>query len=317
MEALQSTSCHGLELAYLGACLLGPCVFASPPFPGARASSAICQLVVMACCLFLNAAELSDSGCPESEPCSLLPLLLSYFRQHPVTCLPFVYWCEFSSLPLLPSLLHFQQPLPPPLCSSFQFHCLFSFFSGGWSICPGLLCWFVPGVAEEYCVMLGSHLFGLPKVSQACLELATCSSGSVGVAAHMFSQCIMMWRRLPWARGSGCQSFNSDFNSWCFTSAKCSSSISARFTDSLSSHYLCLCTSHRFRSLHMLFLLLWLCNKVGNQFVIPPALLIFLKIALSLEVFWVSVWPLAFIFLFLWRISLAFWWELHWTYRLL
>jgi hypothetical protein len=28
-----------------------------------------------------------------------------------------------------------------------------------------------PGVAEAYCMMLGAHLFGLQKVSQACLEL--------------------------------------------------------------------------------------------------------------------------------------------------
>jgi hypothetical protein len=26
-------------------------------------------------------------------------------------------------------------------------------------------------------------------------------------AAHLFTQCNMAWRRLPWARGSGCQSF--------------------------------------------------------------------------------------------------------------
>jgi hypothetical protein len=31
--------------------------------------------------------------------------------------------------------------------------------------------WFIPGVAEGYRVMLGAHLFGLLKVSEACLEL--------------------------------------------------------------------------------------------------------------------------------------------------
>jgi hypothetical protein len=41
---------------------------------------------------------------------------------------------------------------------------------GGRSVCPGGLCWFIPGVAEWYHVMLGSHLFGLSKVSQALLE---------------------------------------------------------------------------------------------------------------------------------------------------
>jgi hypothetical protein len=44
------------------------------------------------------------------------------------------------------------------------------------------------------------------------------------VATHLLFQCIMAWRRLPWARGSGCWSFSS---SWCFTLAKCVSSISA------------------------------------------------------------------------------------------
>jgi hypothetical protein len=50
-------------------------------------------------------------------------------------------------------------------------------------------------------------------------------SSSVGVVACLFSQFIVAWSNLPWARGSGCQSFNS---LWCFTSAKHGSSISAR-----------------------------------------------------------------------------------------
>jgi hypothetical protein len=52
VAALESTSCLDLELAYLCACLLGDCVFASPPFPGARARSSgcCCQCVVMVCC---------------------------------------------------------------------------------------------------------------------------------------------------------------------------------------------------------------------------------------------------------------------------
>jgi hypothetical protein len=33
------------------------------------------------------------------------------------------------------------------------------------------LCWFIPGVAKGYCMTPGSHLFDLPKVFQACLEL--------------------------------------------------------------------------------------------------------------------------------------------------
>jgi hypothetical protein len=36
----------------------------------------------------------------------------------------------------------------------------------------------------------------------------------------------MAWGNFLWARGSGCQSFDSP---WCFISTKCGSSISARF----------------------------------------------------------------------------------------
>jgi hypothetical protein len=38
-------------------------------------------------------------------------------------------------------------------------------------------------------------------------------------------QCIVMWRSLSRAEGSGCQNFSSP---WCFSSAKCVSSVSAR-----------------------------------------------------------------------------------------
>jgi hypothetical protein len=103
MAALQSTSCPALELPYLCASLLGACVFAFPPFPGAMARSVIhqpaanYQHVVMVHCLFLHAAEPSDYGCPGTGPWSLLSSLLPYFRQWPITCplsalLPFLYW---------------------------------------------------------------------------------------------------------------------------------------------------------------------------------------------------------------------------------
>jgi hypothetical protein len=49
--------------------------------------------------------------------------------------------------------------------------------------------------------------------------------GGGGSGAHLSFQCIMMCRSLPWARGSGCQSFSS---LWFFTSAKCVSRISAK-----------------------------------------------------------------------------------------
>jgi hypothetical protein len=212
------------------------------PFPWGKGKvsdpSAGChyQHVVMISCLFLNVAELFNCGCPGTEPCSLLPLLLPYFR--PTCSQPSCHLftdgsCEFCSLPLPPSPVHFQQPPSPLLCSKFQFHCLlfsvlFCFLWGG-SVCPGGSCWFIPGVAEGYHVMLGAHLFGLPKVSQACLELVATggdSNGSsgMGMVAHLFSQCIVAWRSLPQARSSGYQSFNSPL---CFTFAKCGFSVSA------------------------------------------------------------------------------------------
>jgi hypothetical protein len=69
-------------------------------------------------------------------------------------------------------------------------------------------------------------------VFQAGLELA---SGSVG--ALLLSQCNMAWRSIVWAGGSGCQSFDS---SWCFFSAKCGSSVSAKFLI-YGAHAVCFC----------------------------------------------------------------------------
>jgi hypothetical protein len=46
--------------------------------------------------------------------------------------------------------------------------------------------------------MLGTHLFGLPNVSQAGLEPML-----VAAAAHLFSQCNEAWRSLPQARVQG------------------------------------------------------------------------------------------------------------------
>jgi hypothetical protein len=69
----------------------------------------------------------------------------------------------------------------------------------------------------------GTHVFGLLNVLQAGLEPAAVV---VAVAAHLFSQCNVALRNFHWARGSGCQSFDSP---WCFISAKCGSSISAMF----------------------------------------------------------------------------------------
>jgi hypothetical protein len=60
----------------------------------------------------------------------------------------------------------------------------------------------------------------------------------VVVAAHLFSQCNVAWRSFLWARGSGRGSFDS---SCCLISAKCGSSISARFLVH-GAHAVCFCT---------------------------------------------------------------------------
>jgi hypothetical protein len=82
---------------------------------------------------------------------------------------------------------------------------LFNFFLWGVSL-PRGYAGLSQGWLGEYHVMLGAHLFGLPNVSQAGLELTV-------AAAHLFSQCNVVWRSFVWARGSGCKSFDSP---WCF-----------------------------------------------------------------------------------------------------
>jgi hypothetical protein len=187
-------------------------------------------------CLFLNAAEPSDCGCPGSEPCSLPPSVLPYFRQWPSSHLFTDGSCKLGSLlpPLLPCT--FSNPCHLRCALVFSSIAYSAFFWVGGSVCPGGLCWFILGVAEGHCVTLGTHLFGLLKVSQAHLEPVAASSG-MGVAARLFSQCFMAWRRCSWARGSECQSFNSP---WCFTSTKYGSSISARYLIHRS-HAVCIC----------------------------------------------------------------------------
>jgi hypothetical protein len=80
--------------------------------------------------------------------------------------------------------------------------------------------------------MLGANLFGIPNVSQASLEPVF---GSVGPL--LFSHCNMVWRSFVHARGPGYKSFDS---SWCFISATCHSSISARFLI-YRAHAVCFC----------------------------------------------------------------------------
>jgi hypothetical protein len=71
----------------------------------------------------------------------------------------------------------------------------------------------------------GAHLLGLHNVSQESLGLAAVVT-MVAAAAHLFSQFNVVWRKFLWARCSGYQSFDSPC---CFISAKCGSSVSAKF----------------------------------------------------------------------------------------
>jgi hypothetical protein len=167
--------------------------------------------------------------------CGLLPPLLQAVAYHPptvdlpafpVVCLLVVH-VEISSLSFPASLVLFWSSCP--FCFVLVFSLLFIiqfFFYRGVSL-PRGLCWFILGVE--------GILFGLPNVSQAGLEPHLVS------VAHLFSQCNVAWRSFLLARGSGCGSF--DF-SRCFISAKCGSSISARFLESQTSHCLLLYPSH-------------------------------------------------------------------------
>jgi hypothetical protein len=68
----------------------------------------------------------------------------------------------------------------------------------------------------------------------------------------------------------------------------------------------------------MLFLLLWLCSIVWSQVLWYFQCCSFCWVLSWLfTVFCVSKWTLRLIFQSLWWMSLGFWWELRWTYRLL
>jgi hypothetical protein len=89
--------------------------------------------------------------------------------------------------------------------------------------------WSAEGLPSMFRVggwVVGSVLVGL-QVGSAWQPVGwRAGKGSIGLVAHLFFQCTVGWRSLPWARGSGCQSF-SFF--WFFTSAKHISSISTKF----------------------------------------------------------------------------------------
>jgi hypothetical protein len=144
---------------------------------------------------------------------------------------------EISSLLLPPSPVCFQCSCPPLLCTSFQFlvYSVFFFFLWGCGVSlPRGLCWFIPRVA----VGILCDAWCSPVWSGECLP---CRFGA-GVSWLQQHSCFLSvtWhcRRILWARGSGCQGFDSP---WCFISAKCGSSISARFLIH-GAHAVCFCT---------------------------------------------------------------------------
>jgi hypothetical protein len=115
------------------------------------------------------------------------------------------------------------------------------------------LCWFIPRVAQGIPHEGWCSRVGLLNVFQAGLEPV-----SGGKWTFLFSQCNTAWRSFVRARGSGCRSF--DF-SWCFISAKCGSSVSARFFYLQSSCCLLLYPSHYLGSLNTILINFYLVLK--------------------------------------------------------
>jgi hypothetical protein len=87
---------------------------------------------------------------------------------------------------------------------------LLIFFLTGGSVCPTGYAGLTHGWLGEYGVILDTHLFDLPNVSQAGLELVVVVAEA---AIHLFSVYNVAWRSFLWSRDSVCQSFDS---SWCF-----------------------------------------------------------------------------------------------------
>jgi hypothetical protein len=125
---------------------------------------------------------------------------------------------------------------------------------------------------RRICGNTACHLFAhlLVWISQAGLEPA---SGDVGPL--LFSQCNVVWRSFAQAGGSGCQSF--DF-SWWFFSAKCGSSISAKFLI-YGAHAVCFCPLVAILDPPLLLLIFWMVSFLETKF---------LRVA-----FWIQCYPIS------------------------
>jgi hypothetical protein len=109
---------------------------------------------------------------------------------------------------------------------------LFYFLWGGVSLPRGLY-WFSARVAG---VNTAWHLVLSCLVYQMSLkQIWSCHLAAMGTL--LFSQWNVEWRSFLQVSGSGCWSFDSP---WCFISAKCSSSITARFLIH-GAHTVCFC----------------------------------------------------------------------------
>jgi hypothetical protein len=135
---------------------------------------------------------------------------------------------------LSPSLVHFKHPAPSVSCS-FSVPCLlFIFFLRDWrSVCPAGYAGFSLGWLWKYLVQLICSLVGLLDVCQASLEVA-----SHNLEALLFPQFNVAWRNFVQARSSVCWIPHC---SWWFLSAKCGSSVSAKFLI-YGAHTVCFCT---------------------------------------------------------------------------
>jgi hypothetical protein len=149
-------------VAFHCVCLLGACLFALPPFSGAKSVIHQSSPLLSVCCdalLFVSQfcrgvwlwVLLTGSG---DELCGLLLALLQAVAYHlpavglptfPTFCLLIVH-AEISSLPLPPFLMHFQHSHPFFCVLIFSlFFITQLFFCGVFSL-PRVLCWFTPGV---------------------------------------------------------------------------------------------------------------------------------------------------------------------------
>jgi hypothetical protein len=237
-SVVHQPSCFGVEFSpcwFTGGLFLclAPFIWVKVRDPSASSLLSTCYdgllIVFQFCSVVFLWVLLTGSG---EELCGLLPALFQAAAYH----LPAIGPSAFPAICLL-KLAHRLAPcsstllwgtfsFPPPLlCASFQFIVYYSIIflqrGGGASVSQGGYAGLSQGWLGENHVTLGTHLFVLPNVSQAGLEQA-----SGGMGTLLFSQCNVAWRSFLWARGSGCQSFDSP---WCFISAKCGSSISARF----------------------------------------------------------------------------------------